>query len=140
LYAACEDDLLEEPEFLRTPSSGYGGRVGFDDWPTRWSSSSGYGNGFAELDAPGGSGNDGFDVVDDEPAGGGYLKRSLGLGLWGLCILKGSMLTVGLSPSSAGLLMNSSSSDRPRLPAMAARLFSSSQVLDGRPRYFAAAQ
>lgn len=64
----------------------------------------------AELEAPGGRGK----VGCLEDAGAGYLKGlevDEGGGLWGLKILKGS--TVGLSPPSAGLLRNISSSGRP---------------------------
>lgn len=53
------------------PSSGYGGRVGLDGWLDRKSSSSGYGSGAAELEAPGGNGKVGL-----EADGAGYLKRS----------------------------------------------------------------
>lgn len=55
----------------RRSSSGYGGRLDLGGWLGRRSTSSGYGNGAAELEAPGGSGKLGL-----EEDGVGYLKRS----------------------------------------------------------------
>jgi hypothetical protein len=85
----------------------------------RVSSSSGYGRRFAELDAPGGRANAGCGFEDDEEDACWVFFLSLpGLGLTGLKMRSGP--TVGLSPSSAGLPMKSSSSEMPRERAMMA--------------------
>lgn len=61
--------------------------VGLLGFPGRRSSSSGYGRGAAELEAPGGRGKVGLEVKEDgvpeADGGAGYLKRSEedGLGL-----------------------------------------------------------
>ncbi len=55
--------------YRRSPAE-YGGRADWEVWPIRKSSSSGYGNGAAELEAPGGKGKVG---LDEE--GAGYWNR-----------------------------------------------------------------